>query len=248
MGDTFGDGEDDEKPVHEVCVDDFYMGEHEVTVGEYMDFANETRNHSPEWLEDGSKYNIRTGSDSYYKKLGKALESDNYPVVGVSWHNALAYTKWLSKKTGRTYRLPTEAEWEYAARSGEKREKFSGFSRGSEIYKYGNFCDENCGSSWKTKGQNDGYKYTAPVGSFKANKIGLYDMSGNVWEWVSDWYDKNYYRNSPKDNPKGPASGKIKVLRGGSWGDGPGIVRATDRGGGKPDARYLTYGFRIAQD
>ncbi|MDP7555621.1 MAG: SUMF1/EgtB/PvdO family nonheme iron enzyme, partial [Nitrospinota bacterium] len=111
-----------------------------------------------------------------------------------------------------------------------------------------NFCDDNCDFNWKTKNQNDGYKYTAPVGSFKPNGIGLYDMTGNVWEWVSDWYDKNYYRNSPKDNPIGPASGKYKVLRGGSWLYIPEYLRAAFRDRYKPDDRNFNYGFRIAQD
>ncbi len=170
----------------------------------------------------------------------------NHPVVQVSWYDAQEYIKWLNRKTERNYRLPSETEWEYAARGGGKKVKFSGFSGELEIYKYGNFCDDNCDFNWKTKNQNDGHKYTAPVGSFKPNSIGLHDMSGNVWEWVSDWYGE--YSKSPKDNPKGPASGKYKVLRGGSWYGIPKGLRAAYRGWTEPDVRSSANGFRIAQD
>jgi formylglycine-generating enzyme required for sulfatase activity len=249
MGDTFGDGEDDEKPVHEVCVDDFYMGEHEVTVGEFRDFVNETGYKTEAESGDGCVY--YTGSewkidrDKYWDNPGFS-QTDRSPVTCVSWNDANKLIKWKKRNTGLNHRLPTEAEWEYAARGGGKKVKFSGFSGELEIYKYGNFCDDNCDFNWKTKNQNDGYKYTAPVGSFKPNGIGLYDMTGNVWEWVSDWFGE--YSKSPKDNPKGPASGKYKVLRGGSWNFKPMYLRATFRGRLIPDRRDFLNGFRIAQD
>ena len=249
MGDTFGDGEDDEKPVHEVCVDDFYMGEHEVTVGEFRDFVNETGYKTEAESGDGCYY--YTGSewkidrDKYWDNPGFS-QTDRSPVTCVSWNDANKLIKWKKRNTGLNHRLPTEAEWEYAARGGGKKVKFSGFSGELEIYKYGNFCDDNCDFNWKTKNQNDGYKYTAPVGSFKPNGIGLYDMTGNVWEWVSDWFGE--YSKSPKDNPKGPASGKYKVLRGGSWTSKPRNLRATFRYRSPPALRNYDFGFRIAQD
>jgi formylglycine-generating enzyme required for sulfatase activity len=252
MGDTFGDGEDDEKPVHEVCVDDFYMGEHEVTVGEFRDFVNETGYKTEAESGGGCVYytgsEFQIGRDKYWDNPGFS-QTDRSPVTCVSWNDANKLIKWKKRNTGLNYRLPTEAEWEYAARGGGKKVKFSGFSGELEIYKYGNFCDDNCDFNWKTKNQNDGYKYTAPVGSFKPNGIGLYDMSGNVYEWVSDWYGKDYYRNSPKDNPKGPGSGEYRALRGGSWDDKPLHLRAANRFRGLPDERSNSRGgFRIAQD
>ncbi|EDN70692.1 protein of unknown function DUF323 [Beggiatoa sp. PS] len=118
MGDIQGGGDSDEKPVHWVNIDQFAMGKNEVTVGEYLRFVKATGTHAPEWLEKGSEYNIHTGTDNHYKKLGSALTDENHPIVGVSWNDAIAYVKWLTQQTGKQYRLPTEAEWEYAARAG----------------------------------------------------------------------------------------------------------------------------------
>ena len=223
MGDTFGDGYDDEKPVHEVCVDDFYMGEHEVT--------------QKEWKE------VTGNNPSEFKNCG-----DDCPVESVSWNDVQEYIRKLNNQSGLNYRLPTEAEWEYAAREGGKRVKFSGFSDERDLSLHANFCDVNCGYDWKTSNQNDGYKNTSPVKSFRPNSLGLHDMTGNVWEWVSDWYDKDYYRNSPRNNPIGPRSGEYRVLRGGSWDSSPKNVRAANRIGGGPDDRAYSLGFRVAQD
>ena len=210
MGDTFGDGDNDENPVHEVCVNDFYMGEHEVT--------------QKEWKE------VMGNNPSGFKDCG-----GDCPVESVSWNDVQQYIRKLNDKTGMKYRLPTEAEWEYAARGGGRKEKYAGTSKKSDLGDYAWYED------------NSGRK-THPVKAKQPNSLGPYDMSGNVWEWVSDWYDKNYYRNSPKDNPIGPASGKYKVLRGGSWSSWPLDLRATSRYGLKPDSRYTGLGFRIAQD
>ncbi|RMD51774.1 MAG: hypothetical protein D6828_06735 [Nitrospirae bacterium] len=180
MGDTFGDGDSDEKPVHEVCVDDYYMGKYEVTQGQWK--------------------KIMGDNPSYFK------EGDNYPVENVSWNDTQVFIKRLNKKSQYTFRLPTEAEWEYACRSGGKKEKYAGFSQKSELFRYANF--------W---GQDDGYKYTAPVGSFKQNGLGLYDMSGNVWEWVQDVYNFDAYKSHALRNPIYERSGSGRVIRGGSW-------------------------------
>ena len=216
MGDTFGDGEKDEKPVHEVCVDDFYLGEHEVTQGEWQD--------------------VMGNNPSSYKDCGGEC-----PVESVTWNDVQQYIRKLNRKTGIKYRLPTEAEWEYAARSGGKKEKWAGTSNKSELGNYAWFRD-NSGEGFFTSGK------TYPVGTKKANSMGLYDMSGNVREWVSDWYDEKYYSNSSRNNPEGPNSGTYKVLRGGSWSDSPGSLRATYRFWGRPDTRGYGLGFRIAQD
>ena len=230
MGDIFGDGEDDEKPVHEVCVDDFYIGKYEVT--------------QAQWQE------VMGSNPAYFKGC------DNCPVETIDWDEVQEFINKLNQKlapagikqgTGKRYRLPTDAEWEYAARSGGKKERFAGFSDESELSQYANFCDNNCEFEWKVEGQNDGYKNTSPVGSYKPNGLGLYDMSGNVWEWINDWYDENYYKISPKDNPKGASEGPFHVLRGGSWGDTPWDARTPDRNGrGRVGQCFCHFGVRLA--
>jgi len=209
MGDTFGDGSSDEKPVHEVCVDDFYMGKYEVTQGQWKA--------------------IMGNNPSYFiKDCG-----DNCPVEQVRWNDIQEFTNKLSQKTGKNYRLPTEAEWEYAAKSGGKNEKWAGTSNESELWEY----------AWYNS--NSGSK-THPVGQKKPNGLGIYDMSGNVWEWVNDWYDSNYYKDSPKDNPKGPSRGSSRVGRGGSWYGLARYVRASFRLRSTPGFRHDDFGFRLA--
>lgn len=208
MGDTFGDGFSYEKPVHEVCVDDFYIGKYEVTQGQWKA--------------------IMGNNPSSFKDCG-----DNCPVESVSWNDIQDFINKLNQKTGKSYKLPTEAEWEYAARSGGKNEKYSG----------GNDIDS---VAWYNK--NSGSK-THPVGQKKPNGLGIYDMSGNVWEWVNDWDDENYYKNSPKDNPKGPSSGSLRVLRGGSGISGSGAwgTRTAIRIGLNPGIRDRDLGFRLVR-
>ena len=251
MGDTFGDGESNEKPVHKVCVDDFYIGKYAVTVGQFRKFINDT-GYRP-MSEKGGCSTVVTGGrwtidrKTNWHSLGFS-QDDNHPVVCVTWHDAVEFSQWLSRTSGQSYRLPTEAEWEYAARSGGKKEKYAGFSEENQMYFYGNFCDSNCEFSGKISGQNDGYKYTAPVGSYKPNDLGLYDMTGNVWQWCSDragldW--GKYYAESPRDNPQGPASGAGRALRGGSWGDKPSSIRAASRSAEYASMANVKFGFRL---
>jgi len=248
MGDTFGDGEAVEKPVHNVCVSDFYMGKHEVKVGQFMKFVNDT-SYKTEAEKGGGCYTYTGkvwGKDSTKNWRDPGFsQTDEHPVVCVSWNDSNAYIDWFNRKTGKTYRLPTEAEWEYAARSGGKNYKYS-WGNGSPS---GNIADESGKrqfSGWTIwQGYDDGYVFTAPEGQFKPNDIGLYDMSGNVWEWCQDRYDKSYYSNSSKDNPQGPSSGSHRVLRGGSWFDIPGDVRAAGRLRGDPGYRDSSTGFRV---
>ncbi len=214
----------DEKPVHEVCVDGFWMGKHEVTFDQYDRFCEETGREKP---DDGG--------------WGRGRR----PVINVSWHDAKAFANWLSQKTGYKFRLPTEAEWEYACRSGGKDQMFAGFSDVSQLYRYANFCDRNCPLSWKTKEQDDGYSYSAHVGSYTPNGLGIYDMSGNVWEWCEDWYDKNYYTRSPAKNPRGPSRGAHRVIRGGCWLNNPRLLRCANRLYAAPDDKYDNLGFRL---
>ncbi|MBE7414166.1 MAG: formylglycine-generating enzyme family protein [Deltaproteobacteria bacterium] len=207
MGDVFGRGNDDERPVHRVCVDDFYIGKYEVT--------------QRQWEE-------LTGNYLYYFK-----NCPDCPVENITWKEALAFTRVLSDKTGIAYRLPTEAEWEYAARSGGKMEKWAGTSDELKLREYAWF-EENSGGR------------THPVGRLKPNGLGLYDMSGNVREWVSDRYHENYYSSSPFDNPKGPSGGQYHVDRGGSWSEIAEYVRTSVRSWGPAFRRDQYVGFRLA--
>ena len=177
MGSNDGD-DDDEKPVHIVHIDAFYMDADEVTNAQYRKFMSATGHRKPSYYWNDSAYN-----------------QPNQPVVGVDWHDAVAYARWAGK------RLPTEAEWEYAARGGLSGKK----------YPWGDLV----GSSQANYNRNVGKP--VPVGSFEPNGYGLYDMAGNVYEWCADWYDSQYYSNSPSRNPQGPSSGTSRVLRGGGW-------------------------------
>jgi len=234
-------GEVDEQPEHVVELDGFYMGATEVTVGEYLVFCEATKTHWPEWLEAGSAYHVETGSDSYFKELGYTRKSLTLPVVGVSYLDALAYCEWLSGQDGgRRYSLPTEAQWEYAAGGGPSQ---GGSSQAS--YSYAGSNDAKA-VGWVDA--NSGGKPHAVKG-LAANSLGLYDMSGNVWEWCRDWYAADWYkqsgsgtRNAENDGygPKGYC-----VLRGGSWSSNPFNARVANRDNYGPRRRRDDVGFRV---
>ena len=154
-------------------------------------------------------------------------------MEGVSWNDAQEFIARLNQKTGKRYGLPTEAQWEFAAQGGAKSGGFE--------YAGSNVVDE---VAWY--GENSG-DTSIPVGRKLPNELGLYDMSGNVWEWCQDWYDRDYYRWSPVDNPAGPDGGSRRVRRGGCWNDSSGNVRATRRDGGGPDGRFSLLGFRLVR-
>ena len=205
MGDTLGGGSGDEKPVHNVCVGDFYIGKYEVTQGQWQ--------------------SVMGSNPSYFKNCGS-----NCPVEQVSWNDTQDFIGRLNGKSGKNYRLPMEAEWEYAARSGGKREKYAGGDNESVVAWYAGY---------------SGFS-THPAGQKQPNGLGIYDMSGNVWEWCQDWYGEKFYSESPRDNPRGPSSGTSRVLRGGSWDNYPGDVRAAARYGHQPAFRLTIYGFRLS--
>ena len=260
MGDTFGDGQSDEKPVHEVCVSDFAMGKFEVTVGQFRRFINATGYRTDAENNSGGKngcwaqefvaekeWDYREWAS--WRKPNKYQENEeNHPVSCVSWNDAQEFIKWLNGKSGANYRLPTEAEWEYAARAGSGERNYWGNSKDAACG-YANVADQTKfggGISWYNKHEcSDGYPYVAPVGSFKPNGLGLYDMMGNVWQWTGDWYDKEYYGSSPRSNPHGPSSSSSRVLRGGSWDSDPPRVRAAIRYGDGPANRRSYLGFRL---
>jgi formylglycine-generating enzyme required for sulfatase activity len=166
-----------------------------------------------------------------------AYKGSNLPVERVTWSEATEFCQRVGK------RLPTEAEWEWAARGGKR----SVFPWGDKFEsRKANFCDKQCNKRWKESQFDDGHRYTAPVGSFPANGYGAFDMVGNVYEWVQDWYAEDYYEQSPRDNPKGPQAGKRKVIRGGSWINYSTGVRPSDRTEAKPETRLNFVGFRCA--
>jgi formylglycine-generating enzyme required for sulfatase activity len=217
---------DDEGPCPDVCVDDFWLGTYEVTNAQYRLF--------------------RAGHDSK-TAYGQDLNGDSQPVVYVSWDDATAYAKWLSKRSGKNYRLPTEAEWEYAARGMSETRRYWGDDQ-AQACAYANVGDENSRQKsigFKFHDCTDGYAVSAPVGSFKPNAFGLYDMLGNVWEWTGDWYDKTLDSTPQTRNPAGPARGENRVLRGGSWYSEPGVLRAARRSWYRPDSDCNSLGFRL---
>ena len=222
MGSNFNP---DEKPKHNVTIDAFYLDKCEVTVAEFRNFCKATH---------------------YSMPKQPSWNNENHPVVNVSWNAAQRYAKWKGK------RLPTEAEWEYAARIGNKRLYYSWGNVKPSRRRGGNIADESIRAEkryWKIwKGYYDGFVYTSPVGHFYPNQFGLYDMTGNVCEWCSDWYDAAYYKNSPNNNPKGPVKGTHKVLRGGSWNMDPKKVLTTKRFYFRPDVELDYIGFRCATD
>jgi formylglycine-generating enzyme required for sulfatase activity len=203
MGDNFGDGGVDERPVHKVCLDNFYMGRYEVTQGEWEAVM---------------------GSNPSRSKRG-----GNYPVDNVSWNGCMEFIRRLRVLTGLNWRLPTEAEWEYAARSGGEEQKFAGTDNEHDLGEYA-WYDDN----------------SHPVGEKKPNRLGLYDMSGNVWEWVHDRYDRDYYRQSPSSNPKGDPFGVNRVMKGGSAMKGPGFLRLSYRDYLSPQTSGPCFGLRLA--
>ncbi len=208
------DGYIDEKPKHLETVDDLYFSKYEVTVGEFLEFCKETNSNWPSWLEVGNHGHVETGDNSLYKDMGYSREgAERLPIVGVTWYNALRYAEWLSRKTGVKYRLPTEAEWEFASRGGQSYE-----FAGSDIVNEVCWCFNNSGNK------------PQEVGRLRANGYGLYDMSGNVWEWTADCLEVNSSK---------------RVYRGGSWISEEQYCRVSSRLSFHPDDRENSIGFRL---
>ncbi len=249
MGDTFGDGGSDEKPIHEVKVNSFYMSKYQVTQELYQEIIGKNPSH---------------------------FKGRNMPVEHVSWYDAIEFCNKLSEQEGlkpcylinknikdpnnksdfddvkwqvecdwsaNGYRLPTEAEWEYAAREGGVKVRFG---NGKDIAKPGEINFDASKDYKKPYSEVGNYpKKTTPVGKYSPNKLGLYDMSGNVEEWCWDWYASDYYKQSPKDNPKGAKSGEYRLIHGGSWYSLPGDLRCSFRRYFNPNIRSDIIGFRM---
>jgi len=203
MGDS--DGDADEKPVHRVCLDSYFIGKFEVTQGQ--------------WLK------VMGYNPSFFSSCG-----NDCPVENVNWYDAQRFINKLNLQNGTTYRLPTEAEWEYACRSGGKSERYCGSNTAVDSAWY----DRNSNSKPHAAGQK------------LPNALGIHDMSGNVWEWVNDRFQREYYNDSPSHNPEGPAAGIKRGMRGGSWYNDSKNVRSAVRGSDEPENRSINLGFRLA--
>lgn len=255
----------DEAPVHAVRITrPFYLGKYEVTVGQFRKFL-ETSGYRPESEADGTGgYGYNPAYDPATTERGDAFDgrdpryswrnpgfhqTEDHPVVNITWNDAVAMAEWLSRAEGRRYRLPTEAEWEYACRAGTITRYYSGNSP-STLSAIANTFDAAAAPYWPqwkdfALAEDDGVAFTAPVGSFSPNAFGLYDMLGNVWEWVSDWYSETYYAESPLVDPTGPAYGHQRVRRGGSWHTWSLYARSTFRNWNTPQTRYPLVGMRL---
>jgi formylglycine-generating enzyme required for sulfatase activity len=247
MGNSFEHGHKDEKPIHKVCLNDYYIAKFEVTLHAFTQFIEET-NYQTEAEREGHCWGL--DKDGRWKNVaGKSWkhlsfsQGGDHPVVCVSWRDAQAFIGWLNHKSSGGFRLLSEAEWEYAARSGGKNRMYA-TQTGHLNRKLANYGADKCCDPDDT----DGYLYTAPVGSYPANDIGVFDLSGNVWEWTADWYDGKYYSHSPQDNPKGPLKGTYRVIRGGSWSIPKGFSRCSNRREFIPSLRHINVGFRLAKD
>lgn len=258
----------DEAPAHKVRITrPFFLGQHEVTVGQFRNFI-ETSGYRPESEADGTGgygYNREydpaksdrgdnfEGRDPKYSWRNPGFpQGDNHPVLNVTWNDAAALANWLSTREGVKYRLPTEAEWEYACRAGTKTRYYNGDDP-QLLTKIANTFDIEAAENWpdwKPQATNghDGYAFTSPVGSFAPNALGLFDMVGNAWEWVADWYDENYYAKSPTQNPTGPEDGNVRVRRGGSWHTWPLYTRCSYRNWNSPQTRYTLVGIRLLRE
>ncbi len=245
----------DDEAQHEVEITKtFYLGVYTVTVGQFRQFVKDA-GYETEAEKDGqggSGYNAET-KDFVFEKpkfnwqnVGWE-QTDNHPVVNVTWNDALAFCEWLSKKESKKYRLPTEAEWEYSCRAGTKTRFYSGDDvealKGVANILDASFKQKYPQASWAVA-WDDGYPFTAPVGKFRPNAFGLFDMHGNVWQWCASWYGA--YPKGKVVDPQGPKEGKRRVLRGGSFLLQPRYVRSADRGKVVPTNRLFNVGFRAA--
>ncbi len=231
MGDLQGDGDFDEKPVHDVVIPKpFAMSRREITVGEFRGFVTAT-SYVTEAERDGGC--MVQGGKNWHEP--KYTQTDEHPVVCVSWNDANAYVAWLSEQTGKSYRLPTEGEWEYAARGGTATR----FSWGDAIL-------PNRANCWGCL-PPEMFHWTLPVGSFAPNAFGLFDMEGNVWELTSsEWSDA--YRGRDQAPSAFDARSGTRAIRGGGWFNGPPDIRPANRGGVPPGDRYNTMGIRVVRD
>lgn len=258
----------DEMPLHRVKITRaFDLGQTEVTRAQFEAFLKLSA-YVPESIRDqtgGYGYSTHhdrnrperadafAGRDPAYswKNPGFA-QADDHPVVNITWNDAMAMAKWLTQKEGVTYRLPTEAEWEYACKAGTAT-RYPHGDDPQTLTQWANVFDASARPHWQRWHDNalpgnDGHAFSSPVASYPPNAFGLYDMVGNVWEWVSDHYAENYYSTSPEADPQGPPSGPLKVRRGGSWHTWPIYARCSYRNINATDSRYTLLGMRLLRE
>lgn len=258
----------DEAPVHRVRITRaFWLGATEVTVGQFRRFL-ERSGYVPESVRDGTggygynphydpartvRHDAFEGRDPRYSWQAPGFaQGDEHPVVNVTWNDAVAMARWLSAREGAAYRLPTEAEWEYAARAGTRTRYPAGDDPAVLLHSANTFARDTAPlwPQWRDEAApgSDGHVFTAPVARFAPNAWGLYDMIGNAWEWCSDWYGEDYYARSPADDPPGPGDGQVHVRRGGSWHTWPLYARVAFRNWNTPQTRYVLVGFRLLRE
>jgi len=256
-------GATNEKPVHLVKIKTFRMSKYLVTVREFAAFVvatgyktdAETRGISLVYWKDSTEWHYVAGVNWRDDEVGR-LRNDtdwNKPVVHVSWNDAVAYCRWLSGDKPGRFRLPAEAEWEYAAGNGARHTTYSwGNDLPSSRQAVANVRDQTSDPEYgklsnpKLPDYKDGYFFASPVGTFPPNGLGLCDMTGNVWEWCRDWYGESYYAKSEALDPTGPATGWGHVFRGGSWHSKPFRCTTTIRLAGIPETNTPNLGFRVA--
>jgi len=249
----------------------FFIGQYEVTLKEFQTFCQEMKYKIEPEREDGPGggyvYGDRIEPNRFRPWDPNAQKMQlNHPMIYASWIDAVAFCDWLSKKEKKIYRLPTEAEWEYACRAGSES-RYSFGDEPEDLTQFGNAADASAKHSMPNtviakfdKGKKtdatipfpylvrrDRYVWTSPVGNFKPNKFGLYDMHGNAWEWCSDWYSEKYYEDSPVDDPQGPKRGASRVLRGGDCRAAAVSLRCACRQEALPSSRKLRSGFRVVR-
>jgi formylglycine-generating enzyme required for sulfatase activity len=245
----------DERPKHSVqIVRPFYLGATEVTVDQFRRFVEATeyqtdaeRDAQGGWGYDAPSKTIGSGPQYNWRNCG-FVQEENSPVVNVSWNDARAFCDWLSKEEEKNYRLPTEAEWEYACRAGSTT-RFNSGDTVDDLRRVANVLDLTAVEALPGVKDEidvlDNWAFTAPVASLTANQFGLFDIHGNAAEWCGDWYGKEYYSGSTDADPGGPDDGEFRLMRGGSWIHPPVRCRSAYRGFDAPDFRSGYVGFRV---
>jgi formylglycine-generating enzyme required for sulfatase activity len=248
MGDNAGDGESRERPVHVVELDTFYIARFEVTNAQWARFRDDPGYDDKAFWPHG--WVVPKDQVPYWTQAnnhgGGTVGGADYPVLGVNWDAAVAYCNWLSAKTGKKYRLPTEAEWEKAARGTDQRR----YPWGNTIDRsYANFVGAQRYDTGRPVGYYDGSMRDGLQTRSNASPYGAFDMAGNVMEWCSDWYSRDFYARSPRKNPKGPATGAYRVVRGGSFFVEPFELRASARSAAWPSFQaHRMIGFRTVRE
>jgi formylglycine-generating enzyme required for sulfatase activity len=252
------DAANGEFPLHQVTISrPFYLGKYKVTKGQFKKFVEAIGYVTDTEADGGASWGYTADKRQPFQARPEfnwadwgVDQSDGSPVVNVSWNDAMAFCYWLSQKDGKTYRLPTEAEWEYACRAGTTTRFYNG-ENAEELTQIANVLDAAAKAQIPAVSEqlasSDGWAFTSPVGQFRPNNFGLYDMTGNAREWCADWYDKDYYATSPERDPAGPPSGFFRVSRGGGWNSPAALCSSARRGYGEPTARDFNLGFRVVQ-